>query len=37
MPPPTWRDRLSWERLALLALPGIYMFFQPYAAKWRER
>jgi len=23
--------------LALLALTGIYMFFQPYAAKWRER
>ncbi len=35
--PIVWMSYVPLLPLALLALTGIYMFFQPYAAKWRER
>ena len=34
--PIMWMSYVPLLPLALLALTGIYMFFQPYAAKWRR-
>ncbi|MBL8546199.1 MAG: hypothetical protein JNL81_07025 [Hyphomonadaceae bacterium] len=34
--PIMWMSYAPLLPLALLALTGIYMFFQPYAAKWRR-
>ena len=35
--PILWVSYLPLLPLALLAISGIYMFFLPYAAKWRGR
>lgn len=35
--PIMWMSYVPLLPLALLALTGISMFFQPYAAKWRKR
>lgn len=32
---PMWVSYVPLAPLALLAITGIYMFFLPYAAKWR--
>jgi hypothetical protein len=34
--PVMWMSYVPLAPLALLALTGIYMFFQPYAARWRR-
>ena len=34
--PIMWMSYVPLLPLALLALTGIYMFFQPYAEKWRR-
>ena len=34
--PQLWVTYVPLAPLALLALTGIYMFFLPYAAKWRR-
>lgn len=34
--PIMWMSYVPLLPLALLALTGLYMFFQPYAAKWRR-
>jgi hypothetical protein len=34
--PILWMSYVPLAPLALLALTGIHMFFQPYAAKWRR-
>ncbi|MEQ1811662.1 MAG: hypothetical protein ABL889_17155 [Terricaulis sp.] len=34
--PILWMSYVPLLPLALLSLTGIYMFFQPYAAKWRR-
>lgn len=34
--PIMWMSYMPLLPLVLLALTGIYMFFQPYAAKWRR-
>jgi hypothetical protein len=34
--PIVWMSYVPLAPLALLAITGIYMFFQPYAAKWRR-
>ena len=34
--PIQWMSYVPLLPLALLSLTGIYMFFQPYAAKWRR-
>ena len=35
--PIMWMSCAPLLPLALLSLTGIYMFFQPYAAKWRRK
>jgi hypothetical protein len=35
--PIMWMSYVPLLPLALLSLTGIYMFFQPYAAKWRRK
>lgn len=32
-----WISHVPLALLALRSLTGIYMFFQPYAAKWRRK
>ena len=34
--PVMWMSYVPLAPLALLAITGLYMFFQPYAAKWRS-
>jgi hypothetical protein len=34
--PPVWVGLLALFPLVLLMLTGLYMFVQPYAAKWRR-
>lgn len=35
--PIVWMSYVPLLPLALLSLTGIYMFFLPYAAKWRRK
>lgn len=35
--PPPWITYLPLLPLALLLFSGLYMFFLPYAARWRSR
>ena len=35
-PPPAWVTYSPLLPLALLLFTGLYMFFQPYAARWRS-
>jgi len=35
--PPAWITYAPLLPLALLLFSGLYLFFQPYAAKWRSR
>ena len=35
--PIMWMSYVPLLPLALLSLTGIYMFFLPYAAKWRQK
>ncbi|MBX3430486.1 MAG: hypothetical protein KF779_12975 [Hyphomonadaceae bacterium] len=35
--PIMWMSYVPLLPLALLSLTGIYMFFQPYVAKWRRK
>ena len=35
--PIVWMSYVPLAPLALLAITGLYLFFLPYAAKWRSR